>query len=102
MLRSITSARGTISSMLVKMTGRWAPDDLLVVRKKPAGRNAAARHEPAKTVRQPIGHGAPVVVRLNPAVQRGHHQVAMVFGLGEGRAVRIDQQPANAPQRAFR
>jgi hypothetical protein len=35
-------------------------------------------------------------------MERGHHQVAMVFGLGaEWRAMQVDQEPADAGERTL-
>jgi hypothetical protein len=50
-----------------------APDDLLMVREKPMRRDAAAGDQAAEAIREPIGHGTQIVVRLNPAAKRGHH-----------------------------
>ena len=90
--------------MLVKMTGRWRIQTtsswLVNSPRVDMPPPVTSRHRPFESQ---SGMALEVVVRLNPAVERGHHEVAMVFGLSaEGGAVRIYQEPADTGQRTLR
>ena len=77
-------------------------DAPLVVGEQRAGRETASEHELAEAVRQPVGYHADVVVRQEPAVDGGGHQVAGALGLDQERGgLRVDQEPEDSGQGAL-